>query len=82
MVELDLFNEEDKIIESNDFSFQKQSDNAEKEISVSINLNNIDNNNLYYSEDKKEKDFENYDCYSKITNLYFQTYQHKMDINI
>ncbi len=77
----DLFNEEDKIIESNDFSFQKQSDNAEKEISVSINLNNIDNNNLYYSEDKKEKDFENYDCYSKITNLYFQTYQHKMDIN-
>ena len=73
-----LFYEDNKSIESNDFSFQKQ-DLTEKEICVSNNLNK-DNTNMYYSEKDEEKDFENYDCYSKITNLYFQTYQHKMDI--
>ena len=76
-----LFYEEDNSIESNDFSFQELPDITEKEISVSNNLNNY-NNNPYHSEEKTEKNFESNDCYSKITNLYFQTYQHKMDINI
>ena len=76
-----LFYEDNKNIESNDFSFQKLKDITEREISVSNNLN-IDNTNRYYSEDNNEKDFENYDCYSKITNLYFQTYHHKINNNI
>ena len=76
-----LFYEEDKSIESNDFSFQKLPNITEKEISVSNNLNNY-NTNQYYSEEKTEKNFESYDCYSKITNLYFYTHQLKMDINI
>ena len=76
-----LFYEENSI-ESKDFSLQKIPDITEKEINITNNLN-IDNiNNMYCSEENTEKEIENYDCYSKITNLYFQTYQHKMNISI
>ena len=73
-----IYLEENESIESNGISFQKVKDIAEKEIGISNNLK--DNN--FFSLEKTEKDFENCDCYSKITNLYFQTYQHKLNINI
>ena len=67
-----LFCEDCISIENKDFPFQKMQELTEKEIKVCNNLNKDNTNNLYYSEEKTEKDFENYDCYSKITNLYFQ----------
>ena len=80
----DIFFNEEINIESKDFPFQKLSKINEKEINISSNLKNSNNYsfNLYYSEEKSDKDNENYDCYSKITNLYFQQYQHKIQINI
>lgn len=76
-----LFCEDCISIENKDFPFQKMQELTEKEIKVCNNLNKDNTNNLYYSEEKTEKDFENYDCYSKITNLYFQQYQHKVTFN-
>ena len=60
-----IYLEENESIESNGISFQKVKDIAEKEIGISNNLK--DNN--FFSLEKTEKDFENCDCYSKITNL-------------
>ena len=57
-------------IESKEFSFHELLDIDEKEIKVSSNIE--ENNDINLSEEKIEKDFENYDCCSKITNLYFQ----------
>ena len=74
------FIEEDENIESNGFSFQKMRCIPEKEIGISNEYKN--ENNIFSMEEKTEKDFENCDCYTKITNLYFQTYQHKININI
>ena len=80
----DIYFNEEINIESKDFPFQKLPDINEKEMFISSNLNNSKNynNNLYFSEEKSDKDNENYDCYSKITNLYFQQYQHKINFNI
>ncbi len=68
-------------IENKDFSFQIFPEITEKEISVSSIIKYYDFN-LYNKNEKADNDIENNDCYSKITNLYFQTYQHKIKINI
>ena len=64
-------------IESKEFSFHELFDIDEKEIKVSSKIE--ENNDINLSEEKIEKDFENYDCCSKITNLYFQVYQPQID---
>ena len=64
------FFSDDKSIEIKDFSFQNLSQRSEKEKGI-INCEEITDN-----------EFENYDCYSKITNLYFQPYQNMMNINL
>ena len=67
---------DDISIEGKDFPVQNLSKMSEKEKCVRCYLNNIS------YEEKAENEFENYDCYSKITNLYFQPYKHMMDINL
>ena len=67
---------DDISIEGKDFPFQNLSQMSEKEKCVRCYLNNIS------YEEKAENEFENYDCYSKITNLNFQPYKHMMDINL
>ena len=67
--------DDDISVESKDFSFQKIPHISEKELGVSSYLNN-------FNEEKTDKEFDNYDCCSKITNLYFQSYPNMMDINI
>ena len=66
---------DDISIESKDFSFQNLSHKSEKEIGVRCYLNEFN------CEEKTDKEIENYDCYSKITNLYFQPYQSMMENN-
>ena len=66
---------DDISIESKDFSFQNLSHRSEKENSVRFYLTNFN------CEEKTDKEIENYDCYSKITNLYFQPYQNMMKYN-
>ena len=67
--------DDDISVESKDFSFQKIPHISERELGVSSYLNN-------FNEEKTDKEFDNYDCCSKITNLYFQSYPNMMDINI
>ena len=69
-----IFND-DISVESKDFSFQKIPQVSEKEKDVSSYLNN-------FNEEKTDKEFDNYDCCSKITNFYFHSYPNMMDINI
>ena len=67
---------DDISVESKDFTFQNLPHISEKEISVSYSINNLN------SIEKIDKELENYDCYSKITDLYFQSYQNKMNFNL
>ena len=74
------FNSNDMNIEDKYFSFQIFREIPEKE-SISSNLKNNDIN-LFYLKEKENIDDENIDCYSKITNQFFQSYQYQTQINI
>ena len=66
---------DDISIESKVFSFQNLSRRSEKEIGVRCYLTD------FSCEEKTDKEIENHDCYSIITNLYFQPYQNMMENN-
>jgi len=67
---------DDISVESKDFAFQNLPHISEKEISVSYSINNFN------IKENIDKELENYDCYSKITDLYFQSYQNKKNLNL